>query len=238
MGRRRASDYMRSVVAWLLIAACLVGLDLSTGLAQSEPGAGESNIQVIHGSPAIGAVDLYVDGALVFVGLTFAAVSDPVTLAAGDRAVAIVPSGRSRDDAFLATSVALESGAVADLVLLGLAENPSIGLYPVDLSPLPPELARFGAVLGATDTGPVDIAVTAGDLLFPTIDYAGATEFADVATGTYDFEVRYAGSDAIALALPGSALEAGVVYRLYLVGEAAVGQLQPMLVPTGGDGRH
>jgi hypothetical protein len=231
-GRRqpRPTIFCRTVIASLVIAACLTGLGSPIALAQADAEPDEPDVHIIHGSPAVGAVDLYIDGALVFVGLTFAAVSDPIPLAAGGRTVTIVPSGRSSDEALLETSVILEGGSVVDLVLLGPAENPSIGVYPVDLTPLPPELTRLGVVLGAIDTGPVDVAVTGGDLLYPTLEYAAATEFADISAGAYDLEVRYGGTDAVALALPGSILEAGNVYRLYIVGEAAIGQLQPMLV--------
>jgi hypothetical protein len=216
----------------LLLALTLVlaaGISAPAARAQDELPADRGSVQVVHAVPAIGAVDIYVDGTIVLVGLSFAAVSDPILLVPGDREVRVVPSAASRDEALVITNVTVSSGLTADLALFGSGVDPRLSLFAVDLSPLPPELARLGAVLGSPDSGPVDLAIMGGDLLFPTIDFGEATEFADVAAGTYDFEVRYGGTTSPALSLPGTVLEPGLVYTLYIVGEAAIGELQPLI---------
>ncbi|MDQ3694191.1 MAG: DUF4397 domain-containing protein [Chloroflexota bacterium] len=220
----------RHLIAALPLAAVLAAVNFFATLAQSNAEVDGTTVQVVHGAPAVGGIDLYVDDTLVFVGLTFTAVTDPITLGSGDRIVTIVPSGGEGADVLSRADVVLEPGDTVDFAILGPAEDLRIGAYPVDLSPLPPSLTRLDVVGGAADTGPLDIAVTGGDVLFPTLQYAGSTEPADVTTGTYDLEARYAGSEAIALALAGTDLQPELVHRLYIVGEAAIGQLQSIVV--------
>ncbi|MBA2521169.1 MAG: DUF4397 domain-containing protein [Chloroflexia bacterium] len=220
----------RHLIVALPLAALLAAVNFSSILAQSNADVDGTTVQVVHGAPAVGGIDLYVDDTLVFVGLTFAAVTDPITLGSGDRIVTIVPSGGERPDALSRADVVLEPGDTADLAILGPAEDLRIGVYPIDLSPLPPSVARLDVIGGSADTGLLDIAVTGGDVLFPALQYAGSTVPADVTSGTYDLEARYAGSEAIALALAGTDLQPELVHRLYIVGEAAIGQLQPMVV--------
>lgn len=214
----------------LLAVLGLLLLSPLIGPAQGTIDSNQRSVQIIHAAPAVGPVDVYIDGSIVLVGLAFSAVSDPIALTIGERTLEMVPSGRSRDDALVRAAVSITAETGADLALIGPADDLRLEVYPVDLTPLPPDLARLSAVLGALDTGPVDLAVTSGDLLFPTIEFAGATEFADVAAGTYDLEIRYGDTDTVVLPLPGTVLEPGVVYSLFIVGESAIGELQPLLI--------
>lgn len=235
MTNHRTSRWWRPPFTGLRSCALLavVGLLVLSPLvawAQVAPDSDQGSVQFIHAAPAIGPVDVYVDGSIVLVGLAFSAISDPVALDIGERNLEMTPSGRSRDDALVRTAIPVSAETRSDLALIGPADDPRLEIYTVDLTPLPPDLARLGAVLGALDTGPVDLVVTGGDQLFPTIEFAGASEFADVAAGAYDLEVRYGGTDSVVLALPGTVLEAGVVHRLFIVGESATGELQPLLI--------
>lgn len=213
----------------LLLAICALLVMPYSGIAQDEVDPDQRQARVVHASPAVGPVDVYIDGAIVLVGLNFGAVSDPLLLPTGERSLVLTPSGRPQDEVLVDASVPLEPGPPVDLALIGPTEDLRIGVYPLDLSPLPPDMARLGAVLGTVDAGPVDLVVTGGDALFPTLEFSGVTEFADVAAGTYDLEVRYAGSESPVILLPGTVLESGVVYYLYIVGESALGEMQSML---------
>jgi hypothetical protein len=234
MGKRRfqwprPARVARNQARLLLLVACALFVVPVPGLAQDEVDPNQRQAQVVHASPAVGPVDVYIDGAIMLVGLNFGAVSDPIILPTGERSLILTPSGRSRDEAIVDASVPLEPGPPADLALIGPTEDLRIGVYSLDLSPLPPDLARLGAVLGTVDAGPVDLAVTGGDALFPTLEFSGASEFADVTAGTYDLEVRYEGSDTPVVLLPGTVLAPGMVYYLYIVGESALGEMQSML---------
>lgn len=226
-GARNAGSGLR--IFLLVAAALLIVPTISFAQDQEAADANQRRARIVHASPAVGPVDVYLNGAIVLVGLSFGAVSDPIMVTTGERSLVLTPSGRPRDEFIVDAAVPLEPGPPADLALIGPAEDLRIGVYPLDLSPLPPDLARLGAVLGTVDTGPVDLAVTGGDALFPTLEFSGASEFADVTAGTYDLEVRYAGSDTPVILMPGIVLAPGMVYYLFIVGESALGEMQPLL---------
>ena len=64
----------------------------------------------------------------------------------------------------------------------------------------------------------VDIAVTGGAVVFPNNSFKGSTAFAPLDAGTYDLEVRVAGTNTVALPLPGIVLEAGKIYTVFAKG--------------------
>ena len=69
------------------------------------------------------------------------------------------------------------------------------------------------------DAPNVDIAVTGGPILFPNVPFKGFAGYAPVPAGTYDLEARIAGTNTVALALPGVVLEAGKIYTIFAVGK-------------------
>jgi hypothetical protein len=71
------------------------------------------------------------------------------------------------------------------------------------------------------DAPAVDVAVTGGDVLFGNVAFRGFTAYSPVPAGTYDLEVRLAGTDTVALPLPGINLEEGKVYTVFAMGLAA-----------------
>jgi hypothetical protein len=64
----------------------------------------------------------------------------------------------------------------------------------------------------------VDIAVTGGPVVFPNTSFKGYTPFTPVPGGTYNLEVRPAGSTDVVLALPNVTLEAGKIYTVFAKG--------------------
>jgi len=68
------------------------------------------------------------------------------------------------------------------------------------------------------DAPAVDVAVTGGPVLFANQSYQDYTAFAPVDAGTYDLEVRPAGSGTVALAVPGVVLQPGKIYTVFARG--------------------
>jgi LPXTG-motif cell wall-anchored protein len=66
----------------------------------------------------------------------------------------------------------------------------------------------------------VDIAVTGGPVLFSDVPFKGVGDYLPVDAGTYDLEARVAGTDTVALSVPGVALEEGTVYTIFAMGLA------------------
>jgi hypothetical protein len=64
----------------------------------------------------------------------------------------------------------------------------------------------------------VDVAVTGGPVLFSNVSFRQFSGYPQVAPGTYDLEVRVAGTTTVALAIPGVALRPGTNYTVFAVG--------------------
>ncbi len=72
------------------------------------------------------------------------------------------------------------------------------------------------------DAPSVDIAVAdGGPVLFSDIAFKEIGDYLPVDAGTYDLEVRVAGTQTVALSLPDVMLEAGTVYTVFAMGLAA-----------------
>ncbi len=59
----------------------------------------------------------------------------------------------------------------------------------------------------------VDVAVTGGAVVFGNKAFKDYTAFTPLDAGTYNLEVRVAGTSTVALPLPGITLQAGKIYR-------------------------
>jgi hypothetical protein len=64
----------------------------------------------------------------------------------------------------------------------------------------------------------VDVALTGGAVVFGNKSFKDFTAFTPLDAGTYDLEVRVAGTATVALPLPGIALTAGKIYTVYAKG--------------------
>lgn len=195
----------------------------------------DAQIRFVHGVSGVGALDLYVDGAAAIFGADFPSASDALVLTEGEHRLSLTPTGAGPDAALVEGSVETPAGATFLAAALGTADDVRLFLYEIDRSPLGDGEARLRVVPGAPDAGPVDVAVTGGDLLFPTVEYPDGTDYADVEAATYDLELRVAATDQVALALPQTALAAGQITDLFAVGQVADGSLQVLAVETSPD---
>jgi LPXTG-motif cell wall-anchored protein len=67
--------------------------------------------------------------------------------------------------------------------------------------------------------------------LFANVPFKGTGDYLPVDAGTYDLEARLAGSDTVALSVPGVALDEGNVYTIFAMGLAG-GEPALMAVPS------
>ncbi len=196
-------------------------------------------VRVLHASPDAPAVDIWVDGDLTLEDVPFKTLSNYLKLPAGEHQIVVVVAGTT-EPAVIDASPTFEAGKkytvaatgfVADIkpevfVDNGKAIDGSSKLRVVHLSPDAP--AVDVAVKGQTpDQAPVQ------DLVFPE-----ATGYLKLAPATYDFEVRLAGTETVALQLDGVKLESGKNYSVFAVGSASAEAPdgQELTVVVGVDG--
>jgi hypothetical protein len=222
------------------LASPAVGADMGNcvtalGIGQD----GDACVNVIHASPDAPAVDVYVDGARALSGLGFGAASGWVALPAGERHVQVAAAGAKPDTAVIDAVLTLEEGAAYEVAATGLLAEIEPQINPVDLSMLGSEaepMARLRVVHAAPDAPAVDVAMKGGDVLIEHLPFLEASDYLKVPAGSYDLEVRPTGTTEVALDLPGVALEAGMVYSVYAIGQAGDGTLTvlPIAATTTG----
>jgi len=214
-------------------AATPVAATASTGCAAILGiGADEACVNIVHASPDAPAVDVYVDGGLALEGLEFGAFSGWVALPAGDHQVQVTAAGAAPDTAVIDVPVSLESGVAYQVAATGYLDSITAQVYPADLTATGADMARVRVIHNSPDAPAVDIAVTGGDVLISGLEFPNASDSLDVPAGTYDLEVRPAGTTDVALALPGVVLEAGMTYDVFAIGSLADGTLTVLVVPS------
>jgi hypothetical protein len=182
---------------------------------------GDSCIQIIHASPDAPAVDVYLDGEEALADLAFGESSGWVAVASGDHKVQVTAADAEIDTAVIDADVTLEAGAAYEVAATGLLAEITPQIYQANLSELGSDddaMARIRVIHTSPDAPAVDIAVKDGDVLIENLSFPESSDYLEVPAGTYDLEVRVAGTTDVALDLPGVALEGGMVYSVYAIG--------------------
>lgn len=208
----------------------------------SAPAAGQVKLRVVHGAPAVPAVDIFVTapGAALPTAPTIAALSFGQQAPASTAAALSVPAGSYQIRARVAgqTAIAYDSGTVAlaagsDIVLVAVAETVT------SLSPIQLLLAPKGGAAALAKDARAALRVAHFSPDVPAVDVflkapgaandvsnralAGVTfptdsGFLNVAAGTYDASVSLAGSLAGVINLNGASLAPGTSTSVFAIG--------------------
>ena len=193
---------------------------------------GDACISVVHASPDAPNVDIYLDGQHVLGNLGFGWWSNWVAVPAGDHQVQVTAAGASLDTAVIDATVTVDAGMGYQIAATGFVAEITPQIYPIDFSALDEGNGRINVVHAVPDAPAVDVAVAGGDVLISNLAFPDASEALEVPAGTYDLEVRPAGTEDVALDLPGVTLEAGMAYDVFAVGLLEDGSLNVLVVPS------
>jgi hypothetical protein len=196
--------------------ALVLSLVLTTSaLAQSDM----ARVRVVHASPDAPAVDVWVNGSVAFSDAPFEGITDYASLDAGSYQVQVTPTGATEPVVIDAT-LDLAGGTDYTVVAVGLLSDIE-PLVLVDNNSAPASgKAHVRFVHASPDAPAVDIAVTDGPVLFSDIPFKGVGDYLPVDAGTYDLEARIAGTEDVALSVPGVQLDEGTVYTIFAMGLA------------------
>jgi LPXTG-motif cell wall-anchored protein len=203
-----------------------------------------ARVRVVHASPDAPAVDVWVNGNVAFSNAPFQGITDYAALDAGSYQVQVTPTGATEPVVIDAT-LDLSGGTDYTVVAVGQLANIE-PLVLVDNNSAPAAgKAHVRFVHASPDAPAVDIAVTGGPVLFSNVPFKGVGDYLPVDAGTYDLEARLAGTETVALSVPGVQLNEGTVYTIFAMGLAggepaltavpSVDAVAPMQLPeTGG----
>ena len=200
-----------AVLAVVSLAGC--GDDsTSNPLAPAAP----ARVMAVHASPDAPAVDLVVDGAVAGSGLAFPNNTTYLNVTAGTRNVKVNAAGTTTT--VINANLPVSAGKSYSVFANGLVSSIGALVIEDDLTVPAAGKAHVRFVHLSPDAPAVDVAVTGGPVLFGNKAFQQYTAFTPVNAGTYNLEVRPAGSSTVVLPLPGITLEAGKIYTVFARG--------------------
>jgi len=172
---------------------------------------------VVHASPDAPGVALLVDNITVnSSALTFPQNTGYLPIAAGLRNIKVNAFGSSLT--VIDKDLALKSGGNYSVFAVDYLSNIDALVLGDDLTDPMSGKAHVRFVHLSPDAPAVDITLTDGTIVFGQNAFLDYTAFTPLDAGTYDLQVRVAGTDTVALDLPGIALENGKVYTVFAKG--------------------
>jgi LPXTG-motif cell wall-anchored protein len=197
----------------------LLGLLLAFALVPAASAQGGSaKVRVVHASPDAPAVDVYVDGNKVLTNVPFFTASDYLDVPAGPHDVKVTPTGDANTAVIDAKGVTVEAGKAYTVAATGKVAEIKPTVLADNLSAPAAGKAHVRVVHASPDAPAVDIKVKGGPALISNLAFPKDSGYLPVDAGTYDLTVNAAGTDTVALDLPGVTLEAGKIYDIFAVG--------------------
>ena len=177
-----------------------------------------AQLMVVHTSPDAPGVDLLVDNATVnTTPLTFPNNTGYLNVFSGTRNLKVNVAGTTTT--VINADVAFATNTAQTLFAIDSVSKISTLLLNDDLTAPAAGKAHVRFVHLSPDAPAVDIALAGGGaVVFPNVAFRGNTSFTPLDAGTYNLEVRVAGTSTVALPLNGIALEAGKIYTVFAKG--------------------
>ena len=215
----------------LSITAAAVALFGAWALAQPVAAADhQARVRVVHASPDAPAVDVWVADKPAFTNAPFKGITAYAGLDAGSYGVKVVPTGKTEPAVIDAK---LDLAADKDYTVVAVGKLADIAPWVLTDNNAAPAAgkAHVRFAHASPDAPAVDVAVTGGPVLFKNVAFKQTGDYLPVDAGSYDLEVRLAGTETVALKVPGLKLEAGTVYTVFAMGLAG-GEPALMAVPS------
>jgi hypothetical protein len=204
---------MKKLFSALATLALVLGL-FTTAFADGH----QARVRVVHASPDAPAVDVWVNDGVAFANAPFKGITDYATLDTATYNIKVVPAGATQP-VVIEADLALEAKDYT-VVAVGKLENIE-PLVLIDNNSAPAAgKAHVRFVHASPDAPAVDIVVKDGPTLFSNIAFKEVGDYLPVDAGTYDLQVKLAGTDTVALDVPGLALADGTVYTVFAMGLA------------------
>ncbi len=206
-----------------LMAIVAVGSAIAVALAAFASGASAADmarVRVVHASPDAPAVDVYADGAKVLTNVPYKGSSDYLSVPSGAHNFKVFATGANpaSDTPVINADATLNVGKDYTVAAIGLvADIKPLVLVDDNTAPAAGK-AHVSVVHASPDAPAVDIAVKGGAVLVPNLAFGQDAGPLPVDAGTYDLEVRAAGTTTVALPIDGVALTAGKIYTVFAVG--------------------
>ena len=175
-----------------------------------------ASVKVVHASPNAPGVDLLVDNATVKTNLMFPENTSYLSVPAGTRNVKVNVTGTSTT--VIGADLSVMAGTSYSVFAVDSVSRISPLVTVDDLTTPAAGNAHVRFIHLSPNAPAVDIAVTGGPVVWGNKKFKEYTNFTPLAAGTYNLEVRLAGSSTVVLPLSGITLQAGKIYTVFAKG--------------------
>lgn len=176
-----------------LLVAALIGGVLPFAprvAAQDATAEADATVRFIHASPGAPPVDILVDGQPILEGLTSGEASQYLVVTPQEHRLQVVPSGQTAEAALFDETIDAGQGRAYLVAVYGLLNDLQGAIYEVNLDDIEPENARVRLINLSPEAGDIDLLETGGDEWFGDIGLGTATDYRDVAPGSYSADLR------------------------------------------------
>jgi hypothetical protein len=204
----------------LMIATISVAVLALGACTESTPTTPKSKVLVTHASYDAPGVDLLVDGTVINTSaLTYPNNTGYVELNAGTRNIKVNASGTSTT--VINADINFEENKTYSLFACNTLAAIEAILTEDNLATPASGNAHIRFIHLSPDAPAVDVALDGGSVVFADYTFKEVSAFAPLAAGSYDLEVRLAGTNTVALDLDPITLVAGKIYTVYAKGSVS-----------------
>src|SRR5215218_5153667 len=228
---RSAARMVALFLVALALVVALLPLQATHARAQDENAQADATLRVIHGSPGAPEVDVLLDGQPLLQGLAYGTASNYATMTPEEHRLQIIPTGQTADAAVVDETLDAAPGQAYLLAVYGLLNDIRGDVYDVDLSEIEPGNARVRLINFSPDAGAVDLLETGGDEWFGDVELGEASDYSDIAPGTYSADVR-GEDDQVLLTVSELPFEETRVYDVVVLGQIADDSLEVQSLVT------
>lgn len=203
-----------------MLCAGALGLVLAGSAVLGAGANDDARVRVIHASPDAPNVDVYANGDQVLSDVPFGESSGYLTVPAGAYNFEVYAAGSNPDTDDAVLSVDATVAASTDYTVVATNEVASLeaGLFEDNNSAPAQGQAHIYVIHAGPDAPAVDIAAAGSSVLIDNLNFGERAGPLPVDAGTYDLEVRPAGTEDVALPLDGVSLERGKIYTFVATG--------------------
>lgn len=177
---------------------------------------GAAQVRAVHASPDAPNVDVLVNDAIAFANLPYRSPSAYASLPAGTYNLKVRPAGLSAPTVIDA-NVPLADNTTYSVAAINTLSSIS-ALVLTDDNTLNASAARIRFVHASPNAPAVDIALAGGAVLFPNITFGNSGGYISVPGGTFNLEVRLAGTSTVVLPVGNVSFSNNTVSTVWAMG--------------------
>jgi Domain of unknown function (DUF4397) len=212
-----ASRRFLSILAVAAVAVTFTSCDKDDDDDSTTPPASKSNVLVTHASPDAPGVDLLVDNVKVnSAALEFPDNTGYLEVNSGTRNIKVNVAGTSTS--VINADLTFENTKSYSIFAVDSVASISALVITDDLSAPASGKAHIRFIHLSPNAPSVDVALDGGAVVFGDYEFKEYSAFTPLDAGSYDLEVRVAGTSTVALDLPAITLQSGKIYTVFAKG--------------------